>query len=75
MGRHHNKNRAHEVTVRCGLNEEYWTTRQEAVDFYLEGALCCGGSEAERYMTIVQQLMAGRKLASDGLEPAGGWGE
>lgn len=62
-----------EVEVRCGLRREWWTTRQEAIDFYLEGALCCDGSEAGRYMDIVRQLMAGYDIACDGLEPLGGW--
>lgn len=62
-----------EVEVRCSLQREFWTTRQEAIDFYLEGALCCDGSEASRYMDIVRQLMAGYDVASDGLEPRGGW--
>lgn len=61
----------HEVIVRCYMKEEYWTTRQEAIDFYLEGALCCEGSEAETYMDIVRQLMAGYDIADDGMRPYG----
>lgn len=71
MVRHHDKKRPHEVTVRCYMKEEYWTTRQEAIDFYLEGALACEGSEAETYMDIVGQLMAGYKVADDGMRPYG----
>lgn len=61
------------VEIRCGLDREWWTSRQEAIDFYMEGALCCDGSEAERYMDIVGQLMAGYEICSDGMEPKGGW--
>lgn len=53
------------------MKEEYWTTRQEAIDFYLEGALACEGSEAETYMDIVGQLMAGYDVADDGMRPYG----
>ncbi len=63
--RHKDRSKIHEVTVVCYGEEEYWTTRQEAIDFYLEGALCCDGSEASRYMNIVGKLMAGNKVATD----------
>lgn len=63
----------HEVEVHCGCRRWWWTTRQEAIDFYLEGALCCEGSEADRYMDIVRQLKLGYDVASDGLEPKNGW--
>lgn len=69
--RHYDKDRPHEVTVKIYMKEEYWTTRQEAIDFYLEGALACEGAEANRYMDIVGQLMAGYDVADDGMRPYG----
>lgn len=71
--RYFEKGHKYEVEVRCGLNREYWTSRKEAMAFYLEGAMCCDGSEAGRYLDIYSQLEAGEKIASDGMEPLGGW--
>lgn len=73
--RHYDPGKPYEVEVRCALKREFWTNRSEAIDFYLEGALCCEGYEARCYMDIVGQLMAGYQVASDGLEPKDGWEE
>ena len=73
--RYFDKGHPYEVEVRCGGHREYWTTRQEAMDHFLEGAMCCDGSEAERYLDIFSQLKAGYKVASDGITPHGGWKE
>ncbi len=40
-------------------------TRGEAIDYFLVGAECCDGSEADRYMTIYIQLMKGLTEVSD----------
>lgn len=40
-------------------------TREEAIDEYYEGMMCCDGSEAERYQTIYCQLMEGLTDVSD----------
>lgn len=52
------------VTITCYRQTEQMK-RHEAIDFYLEGMMCCEGSEAERYATIYGQLMQGLKNCSD----------
>lgn len=54
------------VTIHCYRQAEYWDSAYLAYHFYLTGAMCCGGSEASRYMAIVSDLKEGKKVASDG---------
>lgn len=52
------------VTITCyGQTEKM--KRQEAIDFYLEGMMCCEGSEAERYSNIYFQLLEGKTIIHD----------
>lgn len=52
------------VSVTCyGITETM--TRQKALEKYREGAACCDGSEAERYSTIVMQLLDGETECYD----------
>ena len=44
------------VTVKCYREEERWNSRYLAYHFYLEGAMCCDGSEADRYWNIASRL-------------------
>lgn len=52
------------VTITCyGKTEQ--RKRGEAMDFYLEGARCCDGCEAERYFNIYCDLIDGLMVCSD----------
>lgn len=53
-----------QVRVTCYGKTETMT-REEAIDEYYEGMMCCDGSEAERYQTIYCQLMEGLTDVSD----------
>jgi hypothetical protein len=52
------------VEVTCGGTTKVWR-RQEAMAFFLEGALACDGSEAERYLRIYGGLQAGLRVVTD----------
>jgi hypothetical protein len=52
------------VKVTCYRQTETMT-RQEAINEYYEGMLCCEGSEGERYTKIYFQLMEGLTEVSD----------
>ena len=58
------KQLSEKVTVTCYRQTETMT-RQEAIDEYYEGMLCCEGSEGERYTKIYFQLMEGYTNVSD----------
>ena len=53
------------VTTKCYGEQRVWDSRQEAMDFFLEGMLACEGSEADRYSRIYAQLKDGAQYASD----------
>ena len=73
--RHYDPNRHYEVEVRCSCEREFWTDREEAIEHYFMGAMACEGSASERYLRIAGELMEGRAIATDGIEPLGGWKE
>lgn len=52
------------VRVTCYGETKTWE-RSKALDFFLEGAFQCDGSEAERYFNIYYQLIHGAKEAYD----------
>lgn len=52
------------VTVRC-YNEEEKLTKAEALKKYKEGFECSDGSERERYMEILSDLMDGKDYCDD----------
>jgi hypothetical protein len=52
------------VVVTCYGQTKVWE-RKDALDFFLEGARFCDGSEAERYFNIYYQLLKGAKEAYD----------
>lgn len=58
------KQLAEQVTVTCYRQKETMT-REQAIDKYYEGMMCCEGSEGERYKTIYCQLMEGLTNVSD----------
>ena len=47
-----------QVNVTCYKKKETMT-REDAINKYYEGMMCCEGSEGERYRTIYCQLMEG----------------
>ena len=58
------KQLAEQVTVTCYRRREVMT-REQAIDEFYEGMMCCEGSEAERYQRIYCQLMEGLTEVSD----------
>ena len=53
------------VTTVCYGEEKVWDSRQEAMDYFLEGVMACDGSERDRYATIYSQLAEGANYATD----------
>lgn len=53
------------VTITCYGTTETWDDREEALRFYLEGAMACEGAESRRYMNIYFQLLEGCGVCSD----------
>ena len=55
------------ITV-CYGQREYWRSRKEAVDYFLEGISASDGSECERYSKIYAELICGNTVCSDEYE-------
>ena len=53
------------VTTKCAGKEHVWDSREEALEFFLNGMLECEGSEADRYARIYAKLRSGETYASD----------
>lgn len=47
------------ITVTCYGKKQEWASRQEAIDFYLQGVMACDGAERERYLEIYLRLSMG----------------
>lgn len=58
------KRKSNIITI-CYGHTQYWTSRTQAMEYFAEGAMCCEGSEAERYAKIFFQLKHGKKIATD----------
>lgn len=56
-----------ECVVICYNQAEVWQSRERASEFYLEAMCACEGCERERYMDVLLDLMAGRRLCHDGV--------
>lgn len=56
------------ITTICYGEKKTFKTREEALQFYCECASWCEGSEKERYMNIVLELLAGKTVATDGVD-------
>ena len=54
------------VTVICYGKSKEWSSRENALIFYTEAALCSDGSERERYRNICDELRMGFKVCTDG---------
>ena len=52
------------ITV-CYGQREYWRSRKEAADYFLEGLCATEGSESERYSKIYAELICGKTVCSD----------
>ena len=52
------------ITV-CYGQREYWRSRKEAVDYFLEGISASDGSECERYSKIYAELICGKTVCTD----------
>ena len=53
------------VTTVCYGKREYWRSRKEAADYFLEGISATEGSEGERYSKIYVELICGKKVCTD----------
>lgn len=56
-----------ECVVLCYNQAEVWQERTLAAAFYAEGVRECDGCEAERYMNVVMDLVAGKAVCHDGV--------
>lgn len=56
-----------ECVVLCYNTAEVWKDRVEAAAFYAEGVRECEGCEAERYMSVLMDLLDGRCICHDGV--------
>lgn len=54
------------VTTTCYGRTREWTTREEALAFFLDGAYACEGAERDRYARIAAMLADGCDHAYDG---------
>ena len=54
-----------EVKTICYKREREWESRADAISFFKDCVVNSDGSEQSRYITIVQQLMAGAVVSSD----------
>ena len=55
------------ITI-CYGRREYWRSRKEAADYFLEGISASDGSECERYSKIYAELIRGETVCSDEYE-------
>ena len=55
------------ITV-CYGQREYWRSRKQAADYFLEGISASDGSECERYSKIYAELIRGETVCSDEYE-------
>ena len=55
------------ITV-CYGQREYWRSRKQAADYFLDGMNATEGSECERYSKIYAELICGKTVCSDEYE-------
>ena len=55
------------ITI-CYGHREYWRSRKEAADYFLEGISASDGSECERYSKIYAELICGKTVSTDEYE-------
>ena len=55
------------ITV-CYGQREYWRSRKQAADYFLDGMNATEGSESERYSKIYAELICGKTVCSDEYE-------
>ena len=52
------------ITI-CYGHREYWRSRKEDADYFLEGISASDGSECERYSKIYVELICGKNVCTD----------
>ena len=52
------------ITV-CYGQREYWKSRKEATDYFLEGISASDGTECDRYSKIYVELICGKNVCTD----------
>ena len=67
MARKKNIDGTDRIIVICYNRIEYWHSRKNAMDFFMECMLGCEGCEKERYTNIYCDLARGAILAHDGM--------
>ena len=55
------------ITV-CYGQREYWRSRKQAADYFLDGINATEGSECERYSKIYAELLCGKTVCTDEYE-------
>ena len=55
------------ITI-CYGQREYWRSRKQAAEYFLDGMNATEGSECERYSKIYTELICGKKVCSDEYE-------
>lgn len=55
------------VTIKtvCYNVEREWASREEAIEFFKEGIICSEGSERDRYLNVLMNLLDGKDVATD----------
>lgn len=53
------------VVVYCYGAFEFWQRRRDAKRFYKNATMCCEGSEADRYTTILGELDTKQRICKD----------
>ena len=54
------------VETTCYGHKDKWESKEKAIGYFSECAMCSEGSERERYMNIILQLLNGQIKCSDG---------
>lgn len=60
------KSGAGSVTVCCYAFIERWNSRDAAIRFYAEAIVATEGSERDRYVKVMDELVSGKKICTDG---------
>lgn len=65
---HNNKKRTtmnEQITTTCYGHTDKWASREQAVRYFQECAMCSEGAEKERYTNIILQLLDGQTDCHD----------
>lgn len=53
------------IKIICYGRTEEWESREEAIEYFGQAAMCTEGSERERYMNIYFDLLDGKEICID----------